>query len=156
MAMERTLILLKPDAFQRALLGEIISRFERKGLKIVGMKMLRMSPALSREHYAHLTSKAFYSGLEKFITSGPLLAFVLEGQEAVEVVRNIVGVTNARKAAAGTIRGDLSMSTGRNTIHASDSLETAKKEIARFFKKEELFDYKLELWDYLYAEDEKA
>lgn len=156
MVMERTLILLKPDAFQRALIGKIISRFEGKGLKIVGMKMLHMSPALSKEHYGHLTTKPFYPGLEKFITSGPILAFVLEGQEAVEVVRNVVGVTNSRKASAGTIRGDLSMSTGRNTIHASDSLETAKKEVARFFKKEELFDYKLELWDYIYAEDEKA
>jgi nucleoside-diphosphate kinase len=155
MAMERTLILVKPDAFQRALVGRIVSRFEEKALKIVGMKMLKMPSELAKEHYAHLTGKPFYPGLEAFMTADPILALVVEGQEAVEVVRKIVGVTNARKAEAGTIRGDFSMSTGRNTIHASDSAETAKKEVARFFKGEELFEYSLKLEDYMYAEDEK-
>ena len=152
--MERTLILLKPDALQRGLIGKIIARFEEKGLKIIGLKMLKMSPATAKEHYAHLTSKPFYPGLEKFITHMPIVAMVAEGVEAVEVTRTIVGVTNSRKAAAGTIRGDFSMSTSRNVIHASDSLETAQKEVARFFKKEELFEYPLSLHEYFYAEDE--
>ena len=155
MAMERTVVLVKPDAFQRGLVGKIVSRFEQKGLKIVGMKMIKMSPELSKEHYAHLTDKPFYPGLEKFMTANPILVFAVEGQEAIEVVRKIVGATNARKADAGTIRGDFSMSTGRNTIHASDSAETAKKELERFFKPEELFSYGLVLEDYIYAEDEK-
>lgn len=155
MAMERTLVLIKPDAFQRALVGEILARFEKKGLKIVGMKMFMMSSELAKEHYAHLTDKPFYPGLEAFMTANPLLALALEGQEAVEVVRKIVGVTNARKAEAGTIRGDFSMSTGRNTIHASDSVETAQKEVPRFFSEGELFGYALALEDYVYAEDEK-
>jgi nucleoside-diphosphate kinase len=155
MAMERTLVLVKPDAFQRALVGKIVSRFEQKGLKLIGMKMFKMSHALSKEHYAHLVSKPFYPGLEAFMTSGPILVLALEGQEAVEVVRKVVGVTNARKAEAGTIRGDFSMSTGRNTIHASDSRETAEKELKRFFKAEELFNYNLKLEDSIYAEDEK-
>ncbi len=153
--MEKTLVLIKPDAFQRALVGEIISRFEKKALRIAGMKMLKMSPELAKEHYAHLTDKPFYPGLESFMTADPILALAIEGQEAVEVVRRIVGVTNARKAEAGTIRGDFSMSTGRNTIHASDSIETAKDEVARFFAEGELFDYPLKLEDYIYAEDEK-
>ena len=156
MAMERTVVLVKPDAFQRGLVGKIVSRFEQKGLKIVGMKMIKMSPALAKEHYAHLVEKPFYPGLEKFMAGNPLLVFAVEGQEAIEVVRKIVGVTNARKAEAGTIRGDFSMSTGRNTIHASDSAETAKKELERFFKPEELFDYGMVLVDYIYAEDEKG
>lgn len=153
--MERTVVLVKPDAFQRGLVGKIISRFEQKGLKIVGMKMIKMSPELAKEHYSHLVQKPFYPGLEKFMAGNPLLVFAVEGQEAIEVVRKIVGVTNARKAEAGTIRGDFSMSTGRNTIHASDSAETAKKELVRFFKPEELFNYGLVLTDYIYAEDEK-
>lgn len=153
--MERTLLLIKPDAFQRAIVGEILSRIERKALKIVGMKMFRMSPELAKEHYAHLVDKPFYPGLEAFMTKDPILVVAVEGQEAVEVVRKVVGVTNARKAEPGTIRGDFSMSTGRNTIHASDSAETAKKELARFFSKGELFDYGLKLENYIYAEDEK-
>jgi nucleoside-diphosphate kinase len=155
MAMEKTVVLIKPDAFQRGLVGRIVARFERKGLKLIGMKMSKISPELAKEHYAHLVDKPFYPGLEKFMTSDPILVFAVEGQEAIEVVRKIVGVTNSRKAEAGTVRGDFSMSTGRNTIHASDSAETARKELARFFKPEELFDYELRLWDYLYAEDEK-
>lgn len=153
MTMERTLILLKPDAVQRGFIGQVLSRFEKKGLKLVGMKMLRMSPALAKEHYAHLVSKPFYPDLEKFMTSNPIVAAVLEGKESVEVVRTLCGPTNATKAPAGTIRGDFSNSTSRNVIHASDSKETAVKEVARFFKKEELFDYDLnKVW--LYAPDE--
>ncbi|MFA5411787.1 MAG: nucleoside-diphosphate kinase [Candidatus Micrarchaeia archaeon] len=152
--MERTLILFKPDVLQRGLLGEIITRFEKKGLKIVGLKMLKLSPAVAKEHYAHLTSKPFYPGLEHFMTHQPIVAMAVEGVEAVEVGRKLAGVTNARKAEAGTIRGDFSNSTSRNAIHASDSLETAEKEVARFFRKEELFDYRMMLHEYFYAEDE--
>ena len=151
--MERTCVLIKPDGLQRGFAGEVISRFEKKGLKIIGMKMLRMDKKLAQEHYAHLVDKAFYPDLEKFVTGHPVIAFVLEGKDAIEVVRNMCGITNARKAASGTIRGDLSMSTSRNIIHASDSREVAKKEIARFFQKEELFDYTLNE-NYRYAEDE--
>lgn len=152
--MEQTLLLVKPDAIQRGLVGKIISRFETKGFRIAGMKMLQMSKELAREHYAHLVDKPFYPDLEKFVTTHPLVAVVVEGKDAVEVVRLIVGPTNASKAPAGTVRGDFSNSTSRNVIHASDSKETAEKEVKRFFKKEELFDYKLNVKEYLYASDE--
>lgn len=151
---ERTLLLIKPDALQRGLLGEILARFEKKGFKLVGLKMLKMDKALAKEHYAHLVSKPFYPDLEKFVTEHPLVAAVIEGKEAVEVVRLIVGPTNASKAPAGTIRGDFSNSTSRNVIHASDSKETAVKEIHRFFKPHELFDYSVNVDSYLYASDE--
>jgi nucleoside-diphosphate kinase len=151
---ERTLLLLKPDAIQRGFVGEIISRFERKALKIVGMKMFRITPELSKEHYAHLVDKPFYPDLEEFMTGHPVVGMVVEGKEAVEVVRLIVGPTNATKAPAGTIRGDLSNSTSRNVIHASDSIETAKKEVPRFFRPEELFDYEFKTGYYMYADDE--
>ncbi|MFH2106606.1 MAG: nucleoside-diphosphate kinase [Candidatus Micrarchaeota archaeon] len=152
--MERTLLLLKPDAIQRGLIGEIVSRFETKGMKIVGLKMLQMTPQLAKEHYAHLVSKPFYPDLEKFMTENPIVAVCVEGKMAVDVVRNIVGPTDAKKAPAGTVRGDLSNSTSRNVIHASDSLETAKKEVPRFFKDNELFGYKSVLEYYLFAKDE--
>ena len=154
MPKERTLLLLKPDAIDRRLVGRIISRFEDKGLKIVGMKMLKISENLAKEHYAHLTDKPFYKDLEEFVTSHPVIAMVVEGKEAVEVVRLIVGPTNATRAPAGTIRGDFSNSTSRNVIHASDSKETAEKEIKRFFKEDELFDYNFKNEYYYYAEDE--
>lgn len=150
--MERTVILIKPDAVQRELIGEILSRFEKKGLKVVGLKMLQMSSELSKEHYSHLVSKPFYPPLESFMTHMPIVAVALEGKDAVEVVRKMVGKTNAREAEPGTIRGDFSMSVSKNTIHASDSKETAEKELKRFFKKEELFNYKKS--DYYYASDE--
>jgi nucleoside-diphosphate kinase len=151
---ERTLLLLKSDSLQRGLIGRILERFEVKGFKIVGLKMIKISPSLAKEHYAHLVSKPFYPDLEKFMTENPVVAVVVEGKEAVEVIRNIVGPTNASKAPAGTIRGDFSNSTSRNIIHASDSKETAVKEVARFFKNEELFNYKLITEGFLYASDE--
>lgn len=154
MAMERTLILLKPDALQRGLAGKILARFEARGLKVIGLKMLKMSPQFSKEHYAHLATKPFYPDLEKFITHHPIIAMVLEGKECVQVVRDMMGSTNSRKALPGTIRGDFSMSTSRNLIHGSDSAETAEKEIRRFFKPEELYEYKSASADYLYAPDE--
>lgn len=152
--MERTLILIKPDAIQRGLIGSILARFESRGLKVIGMKMLKMTEAMSKDHYSHLVTKPFYPDLEKFMTHHPVIAMAIEGKECVQVVRDLMGATNSRKAAPGTIRGDLSMSTSRNIIHGSDSLETAEKEIKRFFKPEELHAYKLSSTDYLYASDE--
>jgi len=151
---ERTLILIKPDAMQRGLVGEITARLENKGFKIIGMKMLKMSKELSKEHYSHLVDKPFYPDLEKFVTEHPMIAMVIEGKDAVDVVRLIVGPTNASKAPGGTIRGDFSNSTSRNVIHASDSKETAEKEVKRFFKDEELFEYELRNDVYLRASDE--
>jgi len=151
---ERTLLLIKPDAIQRGFVGDILARFERKGFKIVGMKMLQMGKELAREHYAHLVSKPFYPDLEKFVTTHPLVAVVIEGKEAVEVTRLIVGPTNASKAPGGTVRGDFSNSTSRNMIHASDSKETAAKEVPRFFKESELFDYRQSGEQFLSAPDE--
>jgi nucleoside-diphosphate kinase len=151
---EQTCILIKPDAIQRGLVGEMIARFEKKSFKIVGMKMLQMSKELAREHYAHLADKPFFPDLEKFVTGHPMLAMVVEGKDAVEVVRLIVGPTNASKAPAGTVRGDFSNSTSRNVIHASDSKETAEKEIKRFFKTEELFGYDFSNAYFRYAADE--
>ncbi|MCD6471126.1 nucleoside-diphosphate kinase [bacterium] len=139
--MERTLVLLKPDALQRNLLGEIISRFEKKGLKIVGLKMIKLSEEILEEHYAHHKDKPFFRDLVEFMKSSPVVAMVLEGIEAVESVRLLVGPTLGRKADAGSIRGDFSMSQQHNIIHASDSLETAEKEIYRFFNENEIFDY---------------
>ncbi len=153
--MERTLILFKPDAIQRGLVGEILSVFEKKGFKIVGTKMLKMTPELAKRHYAHLVDKPFYPDLERFMTSQPIIAMVIEGVDVVSVVRDIVGATNARQAAPGTIRARFSNSVSRNVIHASDSVETAKKEIANFFSEEELFDYELVLKPFFYAGDEE-
>lgn len=139
--MERTLILLKPDALQRNLLGEIISRFEKKGLKITGLKMMKLDDKLLAKHYAHHRSKPFFKDLVDFMKSSPVVAMVLEGVEAVEAVRLICGPTLGRKADAGSIRGDFSMSQQHNIIHASDSKEVAEKEIWRFFNTDEIFDY---------------
>ncbi len=150
----KTLILIKPDAINRGLVGELISRFEKKGLKIVGLKMLKMTPSMAKEHYAHLVDKSFYPELEEFMTSNPLIAMVVEGKDAVNVVRRIVGLTNGREAEPGSIRGDYSISVSKNLIHASDSEETAKKEVARFFKEDEMFNYTLSYENYLYSSDE--
>lgn len=152
---ERSLIILKPDCVQRALVGEIISRFERKGLKIVGMKMFHMNDELISKHYEHLVEKPFFPGIKNFMQSSPVVYMVLEGFEAIETLRLILGQTKGRTADVGSIRGDLSMSVQANLVHASDSAENAKKEIERFFKPEELFDYKRIDVDFLYAPDEK-
>lgn len=152
--MERTLILLKPDALQRNFLGEIITRFERKGLKIVGLKMMSLKEEELDEHYVHHKDKPFFGKLKKFMASSPIIAMVLEGVEAVEAVRIIVGPTLGRKADAGSVRGDFSMSQQHNIVHASDSVETAEKEIFRFFNEDELFDYeKIDLLA-VYSEEE--
>lgn len=152
---ERSLILIKPDALNRSLVGEIIQRFERKGLKIVGMKMLQLNDEILKEHYSHLADKPFFPRIADFMKKWPVIAVVLEGLEAVDSVRLITGETLGRKADAGTIRGDFSMSIQANIVHASDSLENAKIEINRFFKAEELFDWERLDLEVIYAEDER-
>ncbi len=138
---QRTLVLLKPDALQRDLLGEIVSRIERKGMKIVGMKFIRLDQEILDEHYAHLADKPFFGAIKQFMMQTPVVGIVLEGYDAVAEVRKLVGSTNPREADAGTIRADLSMNMPSNLIHGSDSVETAQSEIKRFFLENELFDY---------------
>lgn len=130
---ERTLVLLKPDAVRRGLVGEILSRYERKGLSIVAMELRTIDGEMADQHYAEHVDKPFYPPLREFVTSGPLVAAVLEGDEAIEVVRLLNGATDARKAAAGTVRGDLALSNRENLVHGSDSPEAAKREIALWF-----------------------
>ena len=139
--MERSLVLIKPDAIQRGLAGEIISRIERRGLKIVAMKMLRMDKSLAQRHYAVHKDKDFFHDLVNFITSSPVIAIVFQGENAVEVIRQAIGETDPSKAHSGTIRGDLSVDIGHNLVHGSDSPENASKEINLFFSAEEIFDY---------------
>lgn len=153
--MERTLILIKPDAVARGLAGTVLGRFEQKGLKIAGMKLIQLTDALLKEHYSHLASKPFFPTIAEFMSRTPVIALCLEGKEAVEVCRSLCGVTNSRKAAPGTIRGDFGMSMQCNLVHASDSVETAAAEVARFFAPEELFSYEPALINYLYAADER-
>jgi nucleoside-diphosphate kinase len=131
--LERTLVLLKPDAVQRGLVGEIVGRFERKGLKLVGMKLRRLEESLLRQHYSDHAAKPFFAGLVKFMRSGPVVALVLEGKNAIAVTRNLMGKTNGAEAAPGTIRGDFAMSVSFNLVHGSDGPESAKKELALFF-----------------------
>ena len=136
---EKTLIIIKPDALQRNLLGEIISRFEKKGLKVMAMKMVQLEDALLAEHYSHHKDKPFFQSLKNFMKSSPVIVVVLSGIRALEAVRLIVGPTKGYQADAGSIRGDLSISGQANMVHASDSLESAEAEIKRFFKPEEIF-----------------
>lgn len=152
--MERTLVLIKPDAFQRELVGEIINRIERKGLKIVGMKMIRPMDEVIKQHYSHLTDKPFFKNIKAFMTSTPLLALCVEGLNVVDTLRTSAGITLSRKADPGTIRGDWAMSVQCNLIHASDSIETATSEIARFFDADELFSYNKILDPVIYSPDE--
>ncbi len=145
---QRTLVLLKPDAVNRRLVGEIISRFERKGLKIVAMKMLWMSREMAEKHYEVHRGKPFYESLIDYITSAPIFAMVLEGDNAISVVRKMMGKTNGQEAEPGTIRGDYSMSVQNNLVHGSDSEESAKREVALFFSESEILEYRLvdEVW----------
>lgn len=152
--MEQTLVLLKPDCVQRRLIGRIISRFEEKGLNIVAMKLMRVTPELSRQHYAEHVSKPFYKGLEDFITGAPVVAMVLEGLEVIRVVRDMLGKTNGLQAAAGTIRGDFSSSRQMNLVHASDGPEAAAREIALYFTAGELNPYDVCLTPWMRAGDE--
>jgi nucleoside-diphosphate kinase len=155
MALERTLVLLKPDAVNRRLCGEILRRFELRGLKFVGMKLLRVTPELSRQHYAEHVQKPFYPQLEAFITAGPLVAVALEGPEAIGVVRAMLGPTNGRQAAPGTIRGDFGLSRQMNLVHASDGPDAAARELAIYFRPDELFSYETPLDAWCLAGDEK-
>ncbi|MBI4399278.1 nucleoside-diphosphate kinase [Candidatus Micrarchaeota archaeon] len=152
--MERTFIILKADCLLRGMIGEVISRFEKKGLKIVAVKMMKLDDEILNKHYAHHAGKPFFKRLVEFMVLAPVVCLVLEGKGAVSVVRKMSGVTNSREAEPGTIRGDLSLSMQSNIIHASDSLETAKKEIKLYFKDGELFNYDLPIYKFQYANDE--
>ncbi len=154
--MERTLVLIKPDAIERGLAGRILARFEEKGLRIAGIKFMRLGDELLNEHYSHLADKPFFAGIRRFMQQTPVIALCLEGLDAVETVRNLCGVTKARAAAPGTIRGDLAMSIQANLVHASDSLETASAEVPRFFNQSELFEYDSISTSLIYSEDERG
>ena len=152
--MEQTLIIFKPSAVERALVGKVLSRFEQKGLIITGMKMMQLSPELLKEHYAHLVDRPFFPLIVASMTAWPVIVMCLKGIDAINVVRTLTGSTNGRQAAPGTIRGDFSMSNQANIIHASSSPEDAEVEIKRFFRDDELFDYLPAKMPYLYSEDE--
>lgn len=148
--MQTTLIILKPDAVQRGLMGRIIERFERKGLRVVGAKLMHVSPELAAKHYAEHRGKPFYDGLVKFVTSSPVLVLAISGVEAVAVCRKLIGATNGRNAEPGTIRGDFGLSGGFNLVHGSDSPESAARELKLWFTGAELLDYEpsRERWVY--------
>ncbi len=151
--MQRTLILAKPDAVQRGLIGEIIGRFERKGLKVVGLRLLSVPREMAERHYAVHAGKHFYAGLVEFITSGPVAAIALEGPDAIAVVRLMVGKTMPNEADPGTIRGDLGVSGLRNLIHASDAPDTAEAELALWFDADMLLDYGRDIDEWIVAEE---
>lgn len=153
---ERTLIIIKPDALQRNLLGEIVHRFERKGLKIIGLKMIQLDDVLLEEHYFHHKDKPFFDGLKNYMKLSPVVVMALTGLNAVNAVRLIVGPTKGYEADAGSIRGDFSISSQSNIVHASDSKENAETEIGRFFKPNEIFEYKKLDFGVIYAEDERS
>ncbi len=152
---EKTLVLLKPDAVQRGLVGEITLRLERKGLKVVGLKMMRLTSELLKDHYSHIFDKPFYPGVEAFMLENPVVVICVEGRSAVEATVQITGVTNAAKADAGTVRGDFALGMS-NVIHRSDSVENAKDEISRFFEENEIFEYDKTDWMHVYLEEERA
>lgn len=153
--MERTLIIAKPDALQRGLVGEIISRLERKGLKLIGLKMASLDNMLLKAHYSEHIEKPFYADLEDFMKSSPVVLMAWEGYECVSSVRLIVGATNPRLADAGTIRGDLAMGNGRNLVHASDSKQSGKDEVDRFFGEDELHFYDKSEYLHIYPPHER-
>ncbi|MHB1163543.1 MAG: nucleoside-diphosphate kinase [Minisyncoccota bacterium] len=150
---EKTLIILKPDAMHRGLAGEVISRFERKGLKIVGMKMVQLEDAIIDAHYVHIKDRPFFVGIKNFMKTSPVIVMALSGINAVDATRLIVGPTKAYEALAGTIRGDLSLSTQSNIVHASDGVESARAEVERFFSEDEIFEYKRNDFDFINAEE---
>jgi nucleoside-diphosphate kinase len=154
--MERTLVIAKPDAVQRGLIGEIVSRLESKGLKLIGMKMTSLDETMLRIHYAEHLEKPFYAGLEQFMKSSPVVLMAWEGFECVDSVRNLVGSTNPRQAAPGSIRGDLAIGTGRNLIHASDSKDSGAREVQNFFDDNELFDYNKSEYIHIYEDFERS
>jgi nucleoside-diphosphate kinase len=150
--MERTLVLIKPDAMQRGLAGEVIGRLERRGLRIVGMRLFQMEEKLAQQHYAEHEGKGFYESLISYITASPIIAAVFEGTGAVDSVRKTVGATNPANAEAGTIRGDFGLETGRNLIHASDSVVSAQREVALFFTDDQLHSYKRDVDRWIFEE----
>lgn len=152
--MEKTLVILKPSCVQRALIGEVISRFEKKGLRLSGMKMMQLNDNILDIHYAHLKDKPYFQRVKNSMKASPVVVQCWSGKDAAKVVRNIIGITNGRNAAAGTIRGDFSMSFQENIVHASDSAESAELELPRFFADEEIYDYKITTQNFLYADDE--
>lgn len=154
MGLERTLVLLKPDCVQRRLMAKVIGRFEEKGLNIVAMKMLWVTPALAKQHYAEHVQKPFYPALEKFITESPIVALVVEGLDVIRVVREMLGPTSGLKAPAGTIRGDYSSSRQMNLVHASDGAEAAAREIGLYFAPQEVYTYVPSLTPWFRADDE--
>ncbi len=154
MKAQRTLVLVKPDGVQRLLVGRVIARFEDRGLKIVAMKLMSVTKQLAETHYAVHASRPFFAGLVGFITSGPVVALVLEGPNAISVVRSMVGATKPHEAALGTIRGDFGLETAKNLIHASDAPETAPTEIALWFKPEELVEYARGVDDWILSVEE--
>lgn len=154
--MRRTLVILKPDAVNRSLAGRVITRFEEKGLKIVGMKMEHLDIYKLKEHYSQYLDKPFFGEIVKYMSSIPCILMIIEGKDAVAVVRKLVGETNGRNATPGTIRGDFSLSIQSNLIHASENDEIAKYEIKRFFKDGEIFDYDKMDFNWIYAESEKG
>ncbi len=152
--MQQTLVILKPSAIERNLIGEVISRIEKRGLIITGMKMMQLDEKILREHYAHLVDKPFFPSIVASMTASPVIVMCLKGVDVVSVFREMTGVTNGRKAAPGTLRGDFCMSGQLNIVHASDSPENAEIELARFFKPEEIFDYTPCNISFIYGDDE--
>jgi len=152
--MERSLVLIKPDAVERGLVGEIVSRVERKGLKLVGLKIIQMSDRLLADHYAHIADRDFYPELAQFMSRTPIVAMCVEGLDCVATLRRLCGVTRGSEADPGTIRGDFALSVQSNLVHASDSLEAAEEEIRRFFGKDEIYDYSLSAEEYTYSSHE--
>ena len=155
MILEQSVVLVKPDGLQRGLLGEIINRFEKKGLKLVGLKMMRLTDQILDKWYIHHKGKSFFSDLKDFMKSAPIVAMLWDGIEAIDVVRKLVGTTLGREAEAGSIRGDYSMSQQLNLIHASDAVETAKKEKDLIFKDDEVFDWNTEMQCLIYSKEER-
>jgi len=150
---ERSLIIIKPDAIQRSLVGEIITRFERKGLKIIGMKMMHLKDALVEEHYAHIADKPFFPRIKRFMTSAPVVVMAVAGLKAIDSIRIIVGPTKSFEALGGTIRGDYALSMQSNVVHASDSKESANIEINRFFAPEEIIEYDKVDTQFIFSDD---
>lgn len=154
--MEKTVVLVKPDGLQRGLIGEILHRFERKGLKLVGIKMIRLTDEILDEWYAHHKDKSFFPVLKSYMMKTPIVAMIWEGMDAIPTVRNVVGITKSREAEVGSIRGDFGMSGSHNLIHASDSVEGSKKEIVFLFEPHEIFEYQSASDVLIYSEDDRS
>ena len=152
--MEKTLVILKPCALQRGIIGEVIQRFEKKGLQLCGIKMMQLSDEILKEHYAHLVHKPFFKRIKDSMMVSPVIVCCWKGIDAIQVVRAMAGPTNGRQAPPGTIRGDFSMSVQENIVHTSDTVENAATELKRFFKDDEIFDFKQNNLGFLYANDE--